>query len=104
MADKKIAFNPMAAAKEGAQHRMEGHLGVPPTQMEEAIKVAAIKKKPGPSKSFDGIPLRRLNAFMPEELTRRINAEAVQAGQTVGEYLAAKLYGEVSKESDSKPS
>ena len=104
MNSKKLSFKPTAAAEEGAQHRAEAHMGDHKVSMEEDTKVASSKKKPGPSKSFDGATLRRLNAFMPEDLTRRINAEAVQAGQTVGEYLATKLYGVVSKEIDPKKS
>ena len=102
MNSKKISFKPMAAAEEGAQHRAEELMGAPKVLEDGSTKAASSKKKPGPSKSFDGAALRRLNAFMPEDLTRRINAEAVQAGQTVGEYLATKLYGVVSKEIDPK--
>jgi len=100
MVKKNFKFNPTAAAEEGAQHRTEIHLGAPESPLKEAGKVAAPKKKPGPAKAFGGAPLRRLSAFIPESLARRINAEAVQAGQTIGEYLAARLYGEGSKESD----
>jgi len=103
MSKRDLLFKPAAAAEDGALHRSEAHLGVRPGRLEEAIKVAS-RKKPGPTPAFGGVALKRLNAFLPEGLTRRINAEAVQAGQTVGEYLAAKLYGEASKESDPKQS
>jgi hypothetical protein len=104
MTKRDFSFKPTAAAEAGALHRSEAHLGTRHTgRLQEAIKVAS-RKKPGPTPAFGGAPLKRLNAFLPEDLTRRINAEAVQAGQTVGEYLAAKLYGEASKESDPKQS
>ena len=105
MTKRDLSFIPTAAAAEGAQHRMEVFQEARPFLPEETTKAPSTKKKPGPSKAFGGVPLRRLNAFMPEDLSRRINAEAVQAGQTVGEYLAARLYGgEVSKERDPKQS
>ena len=52
------------------------------------------RKKSGPPPAFNGAPLRRMTVSMPDEILRRIAAEAALADLTMGEYLARKLYGE----------
>ena len=82
MSAKKLAFNPMEAAKGGANHRTNEA-----PQLDQVIRTST-RQTPGRKADFPGEQVGRLNVFLPIDLIWKVKIAASKSGKTLSQFVA----------------